>query len=441
MKKQYQRVLVLGLGLSGRAVAKYLLGAGSVVAALDQNVVQLKNHPEVRDLMAQGLSVLSEEQCPALSSYTALVVSPGIPRSHPIVRRALRENLMLVGESELACSLLKQPAIAVTGTNGKSTVVSLISHILNASGKPARVVGNIGIPLISQINGSLKDILIVELSSYQLEMMHHPVFQGAAILNITPDHLDRYRDFEEYVITKFRIKNCLKTKAPLFVHESCLQQFPALCQDSHIKAYGFSSGLPLSCNKDSILIDENVEYFLPVGYKGQNNHHVENVIAACGLTSLFAVSPQQFTEAVESFEKLPHRIELVRTFSGVAYYDDSKGTNIDAVMKAVASLDGKVVLIAGGVDKGASYDSWVDAFKGKVSHICLIGEASEKISEKLGDLFSVERVDSLNEAVQRAKAVASDGENVLLSPGCASFDMFESYEHRGNEFKKIVHDL
>ncbi len=399
-----KKALVIGLGISGRAASEFLLSLGYLVTATDQK----KLDP------IKGIDVVEESTLFSLVGFTLVIASPGVPSTHPLLKEAADKGIEVIGEAELALRHLKQQAVAITGTNGKTTVTELVTHVLNFSGKKAKALGNIGIALAQHVLSADPDeIAVIELSSYQLETLKSAPFEAAVILNITPDHLDRYPSMLEYALAKIRIENCLKPNGTLYIYEDVAKEYGAYFS----KPFTSFGAKEIFSLKGHDLINTNVAWLL---------------------CSKLGVSYDGFLKALETFKKPSHRIEFVKKVAGVHYYDDSKGTNIDAVIKAVSSLQGRVVLIAGGVDKGASYMPWKEAFKDKVMQMVLIGEAAPKIQEELGLFFNVKIVDSLANAVEEASRVAEPGDTVLLSPGCSSFDMFRDYAHRGKEFQRFV---
>lgn len=412
------KTLVIGLGKSGQAAYELLFREGDEVVGVDDNAALLEK------LALEGKKV---EQDPAVEQFDRVILSPGIPPANKFYAKAKSLGIEIVGEAELALSRLKQPCAAITGTNGKTTVTLLCEHVLKASGQKARALGNVGTPLTSYLlEQDPEEILVIELSSFQLETMQSAVFDVGVILNITPDHLDRYTSMEEYALAKCRLQDLIKPTGSFWVHESIPREFNGVLK-SHYETYGWDgkSG-------------EKIATILPSRYSNLGYHEKENVLAAWLICKKFGVDPETFRAAVETFQKPAHRIEFVTSIDGVDYFDDSKGTNIDATMKAVDAMTGKVVLIAGGVDKGSSYEPWKKVFAGKVKKVIALGEAAAKIARELQPEFEVEIVPTLQAAVQQAKRQAGAGEVVLLSPGCSSYDMFRDYAHRGDEFKKFV---
>jgi len=417
-----QRALVLGLGVSGRAAVELLLAQGYHVIGADD-----KAGPEqFNDLISRGMLLQSDPEAIEWAQINLFIVSPGISPMHPLYQAALLHQIEIVGEAELSFRNLSQPAVAITGTNGKTTVTLLVEHILNASGVKAKALGNVGSPLsVYALNPDPGSVIVAELSSYQLETMTTPVFDAAAILNITPDHLDRYSSMEEYAKAKCRLQDLLKPGYPFFVSKQVACQFAHLLKPGYI------------VYKQS----ESVEEILPLEYRELGEHDIENAMAAWALCKPFKITVQQFRKGISTFTKPHHRIEFVATIDGVHFFDDSKGTNIDAVIRAVQTMKGPVILIAGGVDKGASYLAWKEVFSGKVKRIIAIGQAAPKIFQELNPFFEMEIVDSLSAAVKTSAVHAVKGDHVLLSPGCSSFDMFRDYAHRGEEFQRTVLSL
>lgn len=436
-----KKVLVIGLGISGLSAALFLQKQHSFVHAVDKSIEALKNKDEVIALCQNGMTIASDDETLDLSGFDLVVVSPGIPKSHHLYAGAKAAGIEVIGEIELGCRSALQPMIGITGTNGKTTVTLLVAHVLNFAGKKARPIGNVGIPLTREIAlSNLDEILVAELSSYQLETLTCKVFDAGAILNITPDHLDRYKGMQEYAEAKFHLKDCLKNGAPLYIEEKAMKEFGTLLKGFSAKTYGYGIDCSTKTDLASLSVDAS-KCPLPASLQGFCSHDLENVMAASSICMHFGVSLQDFFKAYRTFKKPSHRIEFVCSINGISYYDDSKGTNIDAVVRAVERMQGSVVLIAGGVDKGAAYTPWISAFQNKVDHICAIGQAAEKIKDQLGSAMPVHVCTTLEEAVKCAAYLAKPGQSVLLSPGCSSFDMFRDYVHRGEQFQSFVRQL
>lgn len=386
-----KKALVIGLGVSGKSAAHFLKEKGYQVFTHDKDPSKAIDYPFLKD--------------PG-TDFDLAILSPGIPQTNPIVENLLHANVEVIGEIELACRYIKQPMIGITGSNGKTTTTLLVAHVLNELGIEAVAMGNVGIPLTSLKNE--KAVIVCELSSYQLETLKAKCLDQAAILNITPNHLDRYKVMERYAQAKFLIQNNLKESGSLLIHENILKEFGTFIK-SKIRVF---------CSKE--------------------NHNLENQDAAYKLCEPFGIKREDFDKAAKSFVKPPHRIEYVTDIKGIKFYDDSKGTSVHATLRAVESMQGQVILIAGGVDKGYPYTDWIQPFEKKVKKIIAIGEAAPKIENDLKGHIEVVRVKTLEEATLISFKEASIGDNVLLSPGCASTDMFKDYSERGQLFQKAV---
>ena len=433
-----KKALVLGLGISGSAAAEFLALKGYLVIGVDRNSQVVA----VSRLREKGIIVQVDTEDLDWVGIELLILSPGVSQSHPLCQRALKARIEIIGEAELAFRYLNQKCVGITGTNGKTTVTLLAEHVLNASGIKAKALGNVGEPLTNYVlQKDPQEVIVAELSSYQLETMKRKSFDAAVIMNITPDHLDRYSSMEEYARAKCQILPCLKDQGVLYVHENIMCDYPGLLNGNRVKTFGSNNTADLWTDKRAIWHREKVETLLPVRYRELGIHESENALAVWSLSRAFGVTAEQFCRAVETFKKPPHRIEFVASFEGVSFYDDSKGTNIDAVIQAVGAMRGPVILIAGGVDKGASYLPWQKQLQGKIKKIIAIGQASSKIERELCPYFEIEMADSLAKAVAEAAACAVNGDHVLLSPGCSSYDMFRDYTHRGREFQRYVQDL
>lgn len=462
------RVLVVGLGLSGRSAASFLLRRGAKVLAVDRSQEVLDNNQSVADLKAIGMQVCNEclFNLENLKHFNLIVVSPGIPKTNPIYQRASELGIEIIGEVELALREVSQRCVGITGTNGKTTVTLLVTHILNHSGVKAVALGNVGIPITAAIDkwsNNDAEVFVLELSSFQLETLKCRCLDFGVLLNITPDHLDRYDSMEDYALAKISILNCIKENGSIFVEDKCLEAFrplfmSALTANISVSSvsYGYTSKCTIYSDSQKVylnnfcsstearsILEKKQQFMLPSQYQNLQSHDIENIMAAFALCHSLNVPVQSFLDGLSTFKKPPHRIEFVRTYSEISYYDDSKGTNIDAVIRAVDSIQatGKIILIAGGVDKGFPYTSWLTAFDQKVKSICAIGQSAEKIKNDLGNSIPVILLETLELAVQHATDLASPGDAILLSPGCSSYDMFKDYVHRGKEFQRVVNNI
>jgi UDP-N-acetylmuramoylalanine--D-glutamate ligase len=411
---------VLGLGVSGRAAAAFLLKRGEAVIGVDKRAAEIRS--EVAPLIAQGL-VLCDDA--SLDSVAQVVLSPGIPQVHPIVREAKERGIEVIGEIELAFRHFQNRCFGVTGSNGKTTTTLLAAHLLNRAGKKARALGNVGVGLSGYLlNPDPQEILIVELSSFQLETIRTRALDGAMILNITPNHLDRHASMEEYAAAKLSIRNCLKENGTLFLSRQVAAEYgPRL---PHFTVYDAEDDLAPNS---------------PIGYIQWGKPEREAVRAAFAIAGEFGVGKAECEKGLEDFRKPPHRIEWVAEIGGAAYYNDSKSSNLHSALHAVSLFEGNIVLIAGGQDKGSSYQPWIEPFRKKVKRLIAYGMAAPKMEAELSGSLPFERVGPFEEAVRRARDAAGDGDVVLLSPGCSSYDQFRSFEQRGDEFKRIVKEM
>lgn len=410
-----KKVLVIGFGASGKAASKFLLHFGAHVTAVDR-----QGDP--------SHLVLSENDIDSVEKFDLVVVSPGISTNHFLLKMAREALLEVIGEAELALRFLDRPAVAITGTNGKTTTTLLVEHVLNSCGVKAKAVGNVGRPITEEMLASNdpEEVFVVELSSYQLETLACSPFSGGAILNITPDHMDRYRNFQEYTAMKLSLGRALKKSSPLFVYEEI--------ECSNSVKYGVGEQCALQLLENGELIDHRLgeKVKLP---KKLATHDALNATAAYGLCHQFGIDLKKFVQALVNFQKPNHRLEHFATIRGVNYYNDSKATNPEAVIQAVLSFKKGVILLAGGEDKNLSYASWSQMFKGVIDQALVFGEAVLKVEAALTDCIPVTRFANLKQAVAFAKKIAISGQTVLLSPGCASFDQFKNYEQRGENFK------
>lgn len=443
MSLSSNKCVILGLGLSGRSAARFLLQQGAQVIGLDCNHAQLHAHPDIQSLKKMGLQIFSDDTSYAMQEDMLLILSPGIFSNHPLVKKAKEMHVEVIGEIELGCRHVSNPVWGITGTNGKTTVTLLISHVLNQTGSSAKALGNVGKPFTQEISFGLspKDKIILELSSYQLETLQQKILQGALLLNISPDHLDRYSSMHEYAKTKCHIGNCLKYGSPFIVEHQTWLDYKPFLENFSVQTYGYTTESTVYTDLKNVYRNGQKEFELPASLAGRKGHEIENLMGAYALCAYQGVSGLQFVRAFGTFRKPPHRLELVMEANGVSYYDDSKGTNVAAVVQAVQSLKGSIILIAGGVDKGSSYQPWISQFEGKVRKILAIGEAASKIYAELNEQISTEIVKNLEEAVIKASMLAKKGESILLSPGCASYDMFRDYAHRGEVFQQVVREL
>lgn len=420
-KKKKPATLVLGVGVSGLSAAHFLQKKGERVLLFDDRPFSLPS---------------GCERFESWEGVDGVVASPGIPPSHRLLQEAGARQLPIQGEVELAFSQWAHPILGVTGTNGKTTVTALTAHLLNQWGRKARAVGNIGVPLTS-IEPEEGEVSVVELSSYQLDQLEGSYLHGAVLLNITSDHLDRYGTLEAYAQSKGRIARCLRPGGSLWVEEATLGRWQKPLRLEGARSFGRGEGADLRLIGEGGLLHQNLEYIIPEGYRGRSERDLLNVAAALALASS-VVKDERSLHGLSSFQRPEHRLEWVTQERGVAFINDSKATNVAAVLHGVESQNRPVVLIAGGVHKGEGYSSWREPFSQKVKKVVAMGQAAQKIEEDLDGVCAVECCATLSLALERAIEEACEGDAVLLSPGCSSFDQFENYAHRGREFKRLV---
>ncbi|MEE8574869.1 MAG: UDP-N-acetylmuramoyl-L-alanine--D-glutamate ligase [Thermodesulfobacteriota bacterium] len=438
------KVLVVGLGVTGISAARFLSERGALVTATDlRTESELDGTGELRYM---GASIIcGGHDVSAASGMELIVVSPGVPSRIPLLNDARENGVEVISEIELASRFIKEPIIAVTGTNGKTTTTTLIGEVLRRGGKSVFVGGNIGTPAIDYvIKGEKKDYCVLEVSSFHLETIKTFRPKVAIVLNITEDHLYRYRDFDDYARTKFSIfsNQGAGDTAIVNISDPVIARELTECKPKG-RVLPFSAEGEISSGDGIFMRDGRVVLRLDgieeeyADFSGVRTS-MENIMATIGAARLLNIDTERVEEAVGSFKGLRHRLELVREASGVKYINDSKATNIGSVVEALRVTQGPVVLIAGGVDKGGDYTVLRELVREKVRLLILTGEAKFKINEAIGDITPTVLVSSLAEGVKAAVVRAKDGDTVLLSPACSSFDEFSSFEERGDRFRKLV---
>jgi UDP-N-acetylmuramoylalanine--D-glutamate ligase len=368
-----KKVFVIGMGMSGRSAVHFLIAHDAIVHGVDRHAHLLENHPEIQELIKAGLTVQLEKDCTEISRFDLIVLSPGVSDDNPLLKAACEANLPIIGEIELGCRFAENPMIGITGTNGKTTVTLLVTHVLKYCGYLTHALGNVEVPLTRELlRISSDDFVVLELSSYQIDTLYQPCLEGAVLLNITPDHLDRYKTMEAYAQAKCNIERCLKAKAPLYIEETAWHHFGHFLKTKTPRLYGYLETSFIYTDLCAVYREGKKIFELPSALRNRKSHDLENLMAAYALCADKGVDGAAFLQAWATFKKPSHRIEFVVEHQGIRYYDDSKGTNIDAVMRAIQSLDGPIILIAGGVDKGFSYHPWLEIFKDRVKSICAI---------------------------------------------------------------------
>jgi UDP-N-acetylmuramoylalanine--D-glutamate ligase len=439
-----RKVSVVGLARSGIAACRLLRALGAEVTASDVKPLPALV-PEARSLEALGVAVAGGGH-PAefLEGAEMVVVSPGVPAGLPILDSVRQSGTQVIGELELAWRVMEASFIAITGTNGKTTTTALAGALLKAGERPVLVGGNIGSPLSARALDFPADGLVVaEVSSFQLETAELFRPRVAVLLNVTPDHLDRHPTFEAYAEVKARIF-LNQTEEDIAVINADDPVASAAARRARAEVVLFSRrqlsrGVFVRNGWIVGALEERAEEVCPlkeIPLRGE--HNVENVLAATACALWAGIPAPRVRAAIAGFPGVEHRIERVRDLGGVAYYNDSKGTNVASTIKAIESFSEPVILIAGGRGKGQDFAPLAARARGRVRRAVLIGEDRKKISAALQPEVPSEEAGSLEEAVERARALARPGEVVLLSPACASFDMFENFEHRGRIFKALV---
>jgi UDP-N-acetylmuramoylalanine--D-glutamate ligase len=442
---------VLGAARSGRAAAVLLAGKKLSVTIYDDDPTAAEAFMSSADVagLESRLTVANKEHASRLLQRSdCVVLSPGVPLDHSLVREAHRNGVPVISELELAYQFSSNKVIAVTGTNGKSTVVNIIGQILQTAGQRTVVAGNVGKPFSSVIaNGHVFDHVVLEVSSFQLDTIVDFRADIAVLLNVTPDHLDRYGDsFENYVKSKARILNCADENTT-FVTNAEDDACRRIARDFPGRIIQFSSareldeGVFLDAGMIVCKFDGRKEAFMQrTAFTPMGIHNAENAMAAVAAVIPLGIAKSAIAEALRKYHPLPHRMELVRVIGGVAYVNDSKATNVDAAVKSLVSVEGNVILIIGGRDKNGDFTALLPHV-GNVVEVITIGEAGGKIEDVLRGTCSVTRAAGMDEAVITASKVAKAGDTVLLAPACASFDMFKDYAHRGEVFRSSVKAL
>ncbi len=436
------KVLIVGLGTTGVGVAKFLHKLGKHITITDMKSEE-ELTPSLKALKGvKFVGRFGAHNEDDFLTHPLIVVSPGIDSELPYLKEAKKSGVRVIGEMELAYGYIKEPIIAITGTNGKTTTTTLIGKIFKKAYGNVFVGGNIGNPLINYVlEGKKAPYIILEVSSFQLETIEafHP--HTAILLNITEDHLDRYRSYDEYKEAKYRIFENQTERDYAVIHKNM-----NLGNMVKAKTFYFSIGTAL---EEGTYFSNGMMYVRLQGkefvYKRELSplvgiHNTENLLVALLSSHIYGIEKHIIEEVLRNFRGLPHRVEPVREMKGVRFINDSKATNVDAAKRALESMDTKVILIAGGKDKGGSYRTIIE-FMDKIKALILIGEAKEKIMGELGGYVETYVEKDLYGAVDRAWKIAQKGDTVLFSPMCSSFDMFKDYKERGNTFKNIVGSL
>ena len=447
------KILVIGSGKSGVAAAELLDKTGKSPVLFDSNddllVSDIRSRLDTENEIEIYTGSVPDS---VLRECESAVLSPGVPIDSEFVLSLRKRGIRILGEIELAYSYERGSLLAVTGTNGKTTTTSLLGKIISDFTDKVFVVGNIGVPYTGSVLATSPDsVTVAEISSFQLETIDNFKPRVSAILNITPDHLNRHHTMDQYIFEKEKIaKNQSASDTIVLNHgDKELRAFGARTKARVIffdSAKELDEGIYLK--GDMICMKENgVELALMDINDMQiiGLHNVENAMVAIAMAHAFNVPMDSIISSVKEFKAVEHRIEFVRELNGVRYYNDSKGTNVDAAIKGIRAMNRRTCLIGGGYDKGSDYDEWIEAFDGKVKKLVLIGATAQKIAEcalKHGfDKDDIIFCDSFDDAIHACVINAKEGEAVLLSPACASWGMFDNYEQRGELFKEYVNGL
>jgi len=446
MELSQKKVLVVGLARTGVALCRFLAAKGARVTVTDQAPPEALEEAR-REIAGLGVTEALGTKKPAWRESDLIILSPGVPPELAWLQAARKAGVPVWGELELAGHFLEKPVIAVSGTNGKTTTITLVGEFLQASGRKPLVGGNIGTPAISLLSQQPQaDCLVLEVSSFQLDTApsFHP--QAAALLNLTPDHLDRYPSLAAYAASK---ANLFRNQHPgdLKVLNADDPALAAL-NTGPGRVYHFSTRRSLTRGawlaNGSLhlrLAGAAAERFPLAGIRLSGRHNLENVMASLLLSLDAGASPEACRRVLASFRGLPHRLEFVAEVERVEFYDDSKGTNVGAVAVSLGHFSKPVILIAGGRDKDSDFRLLSPLIKERVKALVLLGETRKRLAQTWKDLAPICLVNSMDEAVRRAYDLARPGEVVLLSPACASFDMFKDYAHRGETFQQLVQEM
>lgn len=444
MELRGKTILVLGLKRTGVSVARFVASQGGMVRVADRQGAEAFAK-ELESLASVPLDLrLGRDNAEVLAGVDLVVPSPGVPADASLLREAGKRGIPIWSEIELAFRFLSCPLLAVTGTNGKSTTTTLLGEMVRRDGKQVFIGGNLGTPLIDALAGRY-DAAVAEISSFQLEWVERFRPQIGVFLNLTEDHLERHKSFAVYGMTKRALLASQRPTDWAVVN----REDPAVWSLAHglpgrIFPFGWrpvaegawveNEMLHIRCNTQEVVFSlDRLQLY--------GRHNVENVMAAASAALLWGIAPETISSVLASFKGLPHRLEFVAEKNGVRYFDDSKGTNVGAVVQSLASFSGPVILLAGGVDKRGDYSPLRSLIREKVKLLIVFGQARELMRKVLGDETRTVLVDTLARAVREAAASAVPGDTVLLSPACASFDQFDNYVHRGNVFQACVAGL
>jgi len=443
-----KRISVIGAVRSGVGAAKLVKKLGGVPFVSD-TATESKIRNSVSLLKENEIEYETNKHSEKVYQCDLMIVSPGVPSDAPVLKTAKEKNIKVISELEFASWFCKGNIVAITGTNGKTTTTSLCGHLFNVCGHKTYTAGNIGLAF-SELTTEVKEdeFVALEVSSFQLDLIDEFKPKVAMILNITPDHLNRYENkFENYIGSKFRIfKN--QDEGDYLILNKDDETITKYIRDHKSKSFYFSlnenAGNGSYVSDDQIIFNRNnqSDFSFPINeMQIQGEHNIANAMAVINAAKIFGFDNEKIKEGLRTFKGVEHRLELVREINGVKYINDSKATNVDSVWYALRSFDEPLLLILGGQDKGNDYERIKNLVEEKVKKIYAIGSSAEKVYNFFHNIVKVELKISLEEVISSASKEARNGDVVLLSPACASFDMFDNYEHRGKVFKEAVNNL
>lgn len=450
MELKGKKVLLVGLAKTGISTIKCLAKYGA-----DITVNDIKTEDQLEEIIAEikdidGIKYILGHHPENISDIDMVVVSPGVPLDLPFIKKVIEENKELIGEVELAYQLAKKPYfVGITGTNGKTTTTSLTGEIFEKAGKETYIVGNIGNPVIDAVQAANEGAsFVTELSSFQLESIKDFKPSVSAVLNITEDHMNRHHTMENYIDAKARVfMNQDKENFCVLNYDDELTR--ALAEKCNANVVFFSrlekleKGVYVENGDIIIDINEKINLMKVCELSLPGGHNLENCMAAAAMAYVSGIDIEVIREVLKTFKAVEHRLEFVKEVEGVKYVNDSKGTNPDSTIKAVQAYENPIILIAGGYDKGSTYDELLEIAKKNVKTLVLLGQTADKIEEaarRIG-FTDIHRVEDMKEAVKTCHDIAKEGDIVLLSPACASWGMYKNFEVRGKDFKDNVNSL
>ena len=430
-----KQVVVLGLGISGMEAATLLQDRGAQVTVRDNAANDGRVSERAEVLRQRGITVELGKDIPATTRFDFCVLSPGINPSAPLVRGLIAAGLPMLGELEVAYRFCECPIVAITGTNGKTTTTELVDAVLDAGGKRSMASGNIGTAFSAAVRESKNlDVMVLEVSSFQLEQIAEFRPHVSVHLNLTPDHLDRYKSMEEYEAAKWQVfRN--QTAEDFAIVNTNLRLPKMAAKKITFNVAGAAADYQLI---DGWLVARGEKVLEQSKTNLIGPHNAENMLAALAVADIYGIAREAAIRALCNYKPLPHRCEKVGEIEGVTFINDSKATNIDALEKALLAMRAPVVLIAGGKDKGLDFSGLRELVHEKVEDVVLIGQMTEKLFETWHAVVPCVRASSLADAVDKSRQLAKPGDVVLFSPGCSSFDMFRDYEDRGDQFRALV---